>query len=275
MIHFGTVAYNALFRNHRDELITGLPRGNSFFDRRGNGDIQLFLQHFMEHYEATKDRGYISVPTGNHDTPPRLAEARTRAELECALLLLLTLPGIPFIYYGDEIALTHSHGLVSKEGGYERTGVRTPMPWDDSPNAGFSIAPASALYLPVDEPPAQTVAAAERDPASALHFVRRLIGWRKRHPALGSDGAFGTLFAEVGRYPFVFERCMDGERYWIAINPSSTAAVAAWSSEARSVEPWLAHEAKIALADGRVLAELGGAGYGVWKVQGPGGAGPA
>lgn len=264
MIHFGTVAYNALFRNHREELITGLPRGNSFFDRRGNGDIQLFLRHFFEHYTATKGRGYISVPTGNHDTPPRLAEERTPAELECALLTLLTLPGIPFIYYGDEIGMKHHHGLVSKEGGYERTGTRTPMPWDDSRNAGFSSAPAESLYLPVDG--SLNVAAAERDPSSPLHFVRRLNHWRKTQPALGSDGEFETLFAEEGRYPFVFVRFMGDDRFWIAVNPSSTPVAATWASEAKAAESWLAQGATLTLSGGEARIELAGAGYGLWKV---------
>lgn len=61
------------------------------------------------------------------------------------------LPGAPFIYYGDELGMRY-RPLPSKEGGYTRTGSRTPMQWDDGANLGFSQAAAEALYLPVDPP---------------------------------------------------------------------------------------------------------------------------
>lgn len=224
MIHFETPAYNSLFRNHRPELVSSLPGGESFFDRGGTGDIRTFLDIYRVHRRATRGRGYISVPTGNHDTPPRLADGRNADELRCALLFLLTLPGIPFLYYGDEIGLRQAVDLPSKEGGYERTRVRTPMQWDDTANAGFSTAEAQALYLPVETVPGtRTVAAAERDDGSILHFVRRLIAWRRMHPALGADGAFVPVFAESKRSPFVYERRMGQERFWIAVNPSGSA----------------------------------------------------
>lgn len=49
-------------------------------------------------------------------------------------LLFLTMPGAPFIYYGDEIGMRYVEGLVSKEGGYGRTGASSPMQWDSSKN---------------------------------------------------------------------------------------------------------------------------------------------
>ena len=70
---------------------------------------------------------------------------------------------------------------------YNRAGCRTPMQWDDGPNAGFSTADPSQLYLPVDPDPARpTVAAQEHDPDSTLNLVRRLIALRKATPALGT-----------------------------------------------------------------------------------------
>lgn len=45
------------------------------------------------------------------------------------------MPGAPFIYYGDEIGMRYVERLVSKEGGYGRTGARSPMQWDSSKNA--------------------------------------------------------------------------------------------------------------------------------------------
>jgi maltose alpha-D-glucosyltransferase/alpha-amylase len=132
------------------------------------------------------------------------------------------MPGVPFIYYGDEIGLRSTEGLPSKEGGFGRTGARTPMQWDDSRNAGFSIAPDDRLYLPVpaaaDRP---SVAAQEADPASSLHAVRELIVLRKAQAALGASGDFTTIVAQAGKLPFVYERTKGGERILVALNPSA------------------------------------------------------
>ena len=68
------------------------------------------------------------------------------------------MPGNPFIYYGDEIAMSF-RSMASKEGGFTRTGSRTPMQWTSGDNMGFSSAPADKLYLPVD--PAENAANVE------------------------------------------------------------------------------------------------------------------
>jgi maltose alpha-D-glucosyltransferase/alpha-amylase len=132
------------------------------------------------------------------------------------------MPGVPFIYYGDEIGMRSTGGLPSKEGGFGRTGVRTPMQWDDSPNAGFSTAPAGRLYLPVPAAAGRPSVAAQQDvPDSALNAVRSLIALRHAHPALGASGEFIPVAAESGRLPFVFERTKGAERILVAINPAA------------------------------------------------------
>ena len=132
------------------------------------------------------------------------------------------MPGVPFIYYGDEIGMRSLAGLPSKEGGFGRTGARTPMQWDASPNAGFSAAPANRLYLPVDPAPDRpTVAAQQGGPSSPLNTVRALIALRKAHPALQASGTFTAVVAEAGRLPFVFERTGGGERILVALNPAA------------------------------------------------------
>jgi maltose alpha-D-glucosyltransferase/alpha-amylase len=120
------------------------------------------------------------------------------------------------------------NGLPSKEGGYGRTGARTPMQWDASTNAGFSTAPAEKLYLPVD-PAADrpTVAAQLADPASSLNLTRTLIALRKAHPALGASGDFETVLVVPDGWPFVFRRAKDGEEILVALNPAATACEAA------------------------------------------------
>jgi maltose alpha-D-glucosyltransferase/alpha-amylase len=102
--------------------------------------------------------------------------------------LLMSLPGSPIIYYGDEIGMGDEYLLD------DRDGVRTPMQWDASPTAGFSTAPVADLYLPVvDTPgfaPATVNVAAERaDEGSLLHWVRSLLVLRRRHPVFGT-GAY-------------------------------------------------------------------------------------
>lgn len=99
--------------------------------------------------------------------------------------MLLTLPGVPFIYYGDEIGLRYRDDLPSKEGGYGRTGTRTLMQWETTAsNLGFSPASPAQLYLPVDaSPDALTVATQNADPASLLHHTRRLLALRRQFSA--------------------------------------------------------------------------------------------
>jgi maltose alpha-D-glucosyltransferase/alpha-amylase len=118
-----------------------------------------------------------------------------RRRIELLHSLLMTLPGAPILYYGDELGLGDDLTLP------DRHGVRTPMPWDEGPQAGFSDHPAP--YLPLVEHPqggwrAVNVAAQERDPASLLHWVRHLVRTRRSLPAIGR-GRFALLDADDER----------------------------------------------------------------------------
>ena len=223
LIHFNHPAYTSLFRSEPERDLFGFfeEMPPSFFDRKGDGDIRVFLDCYLEHYRKTRCAGYISIPSGNHDIM-RLAEGRTVEELKVAFAFLLTMPGVPYLYSGDEIGLRYIRGLVSKEGGYNRTGSRTPMQWSSAKNAGFSTAKVKDLYLPID--PAKnrpTVEAQENDPDSLLNHIRNLAALRRAHPALGGDGSFEPLFAEKGCYPFIYRRKLGAETIVVAINPSA------------------------------------------------------
>ena len=105
-----------------------------------------------------------------------------RSLIELANSFLFTLPGAPIIYYGDEIGMGDNIWLP------DRNGVRTPMQWDDSISAGFSLS--SRLYSPViDSPPYDyhdvNVAAQKANPRSLWHAIRQMIQLRKEHSALG------------------------------------------------------------------------------------------
>ena len=168
----------------------------------------------------TRGKGLIAFPTGNHDVAPRLGDSRDGEDLKLIFLMVLTMPGVPFIYYGDEIGMRTVEGLASKEGGYDRTGVRTPMQWDRTDNAGFSRAKSDQLYLPIDpDPHRPNISDQESQPNSLLSHVRQLIALRKQHPALLASAHFEPVYAEPGRCPFVYLRQDGKEKLLVAINP--------------------------------------------------------
>ncbi|WFB36153.1 alpha-amylase family glycosyl hydrolase [Kiritimatiellota bacterium B12222] len=224
MIHFNTEAYTALFRDEHKRDGFGTPGtlyGDSFFDRSGKGDVTRFLRHYTEHFEATRELGYISLPTGNHDLT-RVRCHRSMAELKVIYAFLWSMPGIPYLYYGDEIGMSYIPGLPSKEGGFGRVGSRTPMQWDESRNAGFSTAKAEKLYLPLDPSKKRpTVSEQEEKPTSLLNHVRALSALRREYPALGADGDFKVVYGKKGRYPLVFLRQLGEQKILVAINPSA------------------------------------------------------
>ena len=140
--------------------------------------------------------------------------------MKMAFTFLLTMPGAPFIYYGDEIGMRKIHNLPSKEGGYSRTGSRSPMQWDDSVNCGFSSASEDMLYLPIDSEMADTInVKAERaDSNSLYHEVKKLIRMRIIHPALANTSEFELLYASGN--PVIYRRFCDYESLIVAFNPS-------------------------------------------------------
>jgi len=270
LIHFNDPSYTSLFRSEPGRDLFGFFKNipPSFFDREGKGDIRTFLDYYLEHYHKTRRSGYISIPSGNHDIM-RLAEGRTMEELKVAFTFLITMPGVPYLYCGDEIGMGYVRGLVSKEGGYNRTGSRTPMQWTSGRNAGFSTAPARDLYLPID--PAKnrpTVEAQEKDPSSLLHHIRRLASLRREHPALAGDGDFEAVYAEKKRYPFIYQRKLGGERILVAINPSDRPVSKTIRIE-NPVSDWtemMVSGAKIELTGSNMRVRMEGVSYGVFSL---------
>ncbi|MBR3357214.1 MAG: glycosylase [Solobacterium sp.] len=196
--HWGN-GYNTLVRDYE-------PGGedNSFFRSAGHGDICRFLQDYLPKYRDTKDSGYIAMFTCNHDTP-RPARTLSEAELKLFYAFLFTMPGVPFLYYGDEIGMKYLD-VRTKEGGYQRTGSRTPMQWDSGKHYGFSDTDGE-IYLPQDESTdAPTVQAQQERPDSLWHVTRQLIALRKEHADLQADGDFEVIYAEKGEFPFVWQR---------------------------------------------------------------------
>ena len=120
---------------------------------------------------------------------PLLDNDTNRIELFTALLL--SLPGSPVLYYGDEIGMGDNIWLG------DRDGVRTPMQWTPDRNAGFSSATPGKLHLPAIQDPVYgyqsvNVEAQLENPSSLLHWTHRMIWARRRHDAFGL-GSFSDL----------------------------------------------------------------------------------
>jgi alpha-glucosidase len=162
-------------------------------------------------------------------------EARARV----AVMMLLTLRGTPFLYYGEEIGMRD--GVVPPERicdpvgqrfpGLGRDPERTPMQWTGEPGAGFSTAAEPWLPLGSDAP-AVNVARQVRDPRSHLSFYRQLIWFRKGAPAL-TRGTYRPIDAPADTFVYLREHA--GQRLLVALNFASEARRVALPSNGRSV----------------------------------------
>jgi maltose alpha-D-glucosyltransferase / alpha-amylase len=146
---------------------------------------------------------------------PLLRDDRRKMELMNALLL--SLPGTPIIYYGDEIGMGDNIYLG------DRDGVRTPMQWSDDRNAGFSRANPQRLYLPVitDAPfhyASRNVEVEQSRPQSMLWWMRRIVGLRKQYAAMGR-GSIEFLTPDNSKV-LAYLRQYDGETLMVVANLS-------------------------------------------------------
>lgn len=165
-------------------------------------DAQEMRQIIADYYAVMPDGATPNFVIGSHDRK-RPATRFGRENMRAAMLLLLTLWGIPTIYYGDEIGMIDvaipralwqdPWGLNNPDTDVSRDGQRTPMQWDDAPNAGF-CAPSVTPWLPLaPDYTTVNVAAQERNPQSLLQLVRRLIALRRALPVLHAAGAFAFV----------------------------------------------------------------------------------
>jgi maltose alpha-D-glucosyltransferase/alpha-amylase len=137
---------------------------------------------------------------------PLLENNRQRIELLNGLLL--SLPGTPVLYYGDEIGMGDNVYLG------DRNGVRTPMQWNVDRNGGFSAADPARLYAPPVMDPvygyqAVNVEAQERSPHSLLNWMRRMIALRRQYRSFGRGSI--ELLRPLNRTIFAFIRRYDAD----------------------------------------------------------------
>jgi glycosidase len=247
-----------------------LDYSGSFFSREGRGDISEFIRLYDGFYSSTKNKGYISFITGNHDTV-RINHRRGKQDLEMIFAFILFMPGIPVIYYGDEIGMRHMDGIHSKEGGYGRTAARTPMQWGRGKNAGFSEAPASKLYLPVDPDPRRPdIEQQARDDESLLNSIKKMICFRRSWGSFFADSGFKVLYCAKKKYPFVFSRAMEGRTVIVAFNPSEkpvNVRLKLKNITAGSLKRKMGWGCGLTFSRGLCLLDMKGVSYGLFRVE--------
>ena len=230
--------YNDLFQKESWRILNGVSEGHSFFDAEGKGEISSFLKSYMDQYEKTVGKGYISLPLGNHDNA-RLGNRRTDKELEIIYAFGFTMPGVPFLYYGNEIGMKQlPNDWPQVEGAYQpRNGARTPMQWNRQKNLGFSNAMAEKLYLPVDTSKnAPNVETQESNPNSLLNKTRKLIALHHSEPALANYAEFvpvyparDSQYQASTKYPFVYARAAGNDVVLVMLNPKAEASQASFN----------------------------------------------
>ena len=263
--------YNDLFQKESWRILNGYSEGNSYFDKEGKGNITHFLKSYLDQYEATRGKGYIVLPLGNHDNA-RLGNKRSDEDLEIMYAFGLTMPGVPFIYYGNEIGMRQLGAEWPQvEGAYKpRNGARTPMQWTRGKNLGFSAAAPEKLYLPVDTAAdAPTVAEQEMDSLSLLNRTRRLISLKHAEPALAAYAEFVPLYTRENAYPFVYARAKDKDVVLVFLNPSGTQANAEFTLPLDYSEMKLLAGREIALSKegNNMKVQMPGQSYAIYKVK--------
>jgi maltose alpha-D-glucosyltransferase/alpha-amylase len=263
--------YSDLLQKESWRILNGYSEGHSFFDKEGEGNITNFLFQYLDQYNKTYGKGYILLPLGNHDLS-RLNINRTDSELEMIFAFSLTMPGIPFIYYGNEIGMRQlGNDWPQVEGAYKpRNGTRTPMQWNNETNFGFSTADSENLYLPVDTAfNAPNVEMQEKDPNSLLNKVRSLIQLKKNEPALAGYAEFVPVFAKENTYPFIFARAAGDDIILAVFNPASREETANFSLNIRAKEFNLISgiESQIDINGNEYGIKIAGQSYSIYKLR--------
>jgi len=251
-------AHASLFDNHYAGNLPWHEAIDPFFAAEGRGSTRLFLEAWERAHDVDPRRPLL-LATADHDFDRLRCGPRTPEQLGTAFTFLFTWGSVPCLYYGDEIGMRYLPGMPDVEGAicnpeYNRAGCRTPMQWDDGPNAGFSSAEASALYLPIDpDPDRPTVAAQDGVPGSTLTLVRELLALRRATPAL--QGHATTTLVHDG-YPLAWTR---GESHLVVVNPSREPGTVRWDRPATVL--W---GSGVTVSEGELVVE--GFGYAVLEL---------
>lgn len=177
------------------------------------------LREFIDNFQAGMQPDFTPIYTfGNHDES-RVATRIGRAAARTSAMMQLTLPGLAFIYYGEELGMTDvpiSDEQIrdpSAKAGKGRDGQRTPMQWDDSEHAGFTK---GSPWLPVSpDYPQINVHKQSQNPISSLNLYKELIHFRNQSIVL-RKGAYRSINSDEGI--FGYERSKGGSKLLILLN---------------------------------------------------------
>ncbi len=210
LLTFGPSHYKDLFHSK-----------NPFFSQTGTGSAKAFFAYYLDSCKQNGGKGFMCIPSGNHDIE-RLSYFCDDMQMKLVYAFMMSMPGVPFIYYGDEIGMRYLPNVTSVEGGYRRTGTRSPMQWDDSVNSGFSTAKAEKLYVMQDpDEDRPTVEKQWQDDESILQELKRQIAIRKQYEVLQESAGIELITCD---YPLVYKRFLDDNAVLIAINPKNEMA---------------------------------------------------
>jgi len=166
--------------------------------------------------------GWPTWVLSNHDVPRhRQRYGGDELDARMAAVMLLTLPGTPFVYQGEELGLVDAH--IPPEQVVDpglRDGCRAPIAWDGSPLHGW----AAPTWLPfAPEAATRNVAAQMSDEGSILHFYRRLLALRTATPALHAGTADHEFQLLEGSADLLAWARSDGQHTWFTgVNPTNT-----------------------------------------------------
>jgi maltose alpha-D-glucosyltransferase / alpha-amylase len=223
--------YMSLRRHNRQDILDILARTPEIPENcqwatflRNHDELTLEMvtdedREFMRAEYAPDPRARINLGIRRRLAP--LMEG-SRRKIEIMNVMLFSMPGTPVLYYGDEIGMGDNYYLD------DRNGVRTPMQWNSSINAGFSDTNPQELYLPVIIDPefhyeSINVEVMENKPRSILKWTRKIIGLYKQHKAF----ARGTLkmLEPANKSILSYIREYQNERILVVINLSDKAEV--------------------------------------------------
>ncbi len=245
-----------------DRVIGRCPDpADAYFHANGRGGADVFLEALRKDWEEVRDSGLIVHFSGNHDNF-RMARGKTSADREMVMACTITLPGIPVIYYGDEIGMPFVEELASVEGVYSiRTGSRTPMLWNPREGHGFSDAPEGLWYLPPAES-CETVECLERDAGSLLSITKRLLTLRRSHPALAPGSDWEVLAPGHPSGPLIYLRGDARHTVLAGFSPSTESrtpipAGISWDTENMLGRGWRMDAGEVVLEAGGWLVAPG------------------
>jgi alpha-amylase len=199
---FGEDPFTQLDMNFNFDLAAALVGGTR---DDTPGLIQMTLCDVADYYPAhALDATFLT----NHDMIRVATQVRRPERARLAASLLFTLPGVPFVYYGEEVGLVNGPGDEDPE-------KRTPMPWTDE--GGFTTGTPWMVNRRADRQ--VNVARQQADPGSLWHHYRELIQLRKRNAALSSGGYRPLEVSGDGSGDAIaWERYAQGERLVVVAN---------------------------------------------------------